>query len=144
MDKLIESMKIYFATNFSYYLKAHGYHVNVVGSDFYQYHKLLGNIYEDSQENIDKIAEQIRTLDEIVPFSLNRIMELTRIEDAETTPQALIMISKILEDTLILVETINEARDLAEKEKCYGLVNYLEGRLDDHQKFIWMLKSTTK
>lgn len=144
MDQLIEQMKIYFASNFQYYVKSHGYHVNVVGPDFYQYHKLLQKVYEDAQENIDKIAEEIRTLDATVPFSANRIMELSLIEDAEDTPNALVMISELLDDTETVCEQIRVCRQLCEEYHCYGLLNYLEQRLDDHYRFQWMLRSTLK
>jgi starvation-inducible DNA-binding protein len=142
MDELINAMKIYFATNFQYYVKSHGYHVNVVGSDFYQYHKLLQKVYEDSQENIDKIAEEIRTLQAIVPFSFERISNLSRINDPTDTPKALEMIKELLADTEIVCETIRYAHQLAEEDECFGLVNYLEDRLDHHYRFQWMLRST--
>ncbi len=142
MNELIDAMKVYFATNFQYYVKSHGYHVNVVGADFYQYHKLFQKVYEDSQENIDAIAEEIRTLQGIVPFSLIRIDELTKIEDANGSPTGLEMVKELLDDTETVCETIRTAHKLAEDENCYGLINYLEGRLDDHYKFQWMLRST--
>ena len=142
MDQLIEAMKVYFATNFQYYVKSHGYHVNVVGADFYQYHKLFQKVYEDAQENIDSIAEEIRTLQSVVPFSLDRINELTTIEDANDAPTGLEMVKELLDDTETVCETIRACHELAENEDCYGLVNYLEGRLDDHYKFQWMLRST--
>ena len=142
MDKLIEAMKVYFATNFQYYVKSHGYHVNVTGADFYQYHKLFQKVYEDSQTNIDAIAEEIRTLQGIVPFSLKRIGELSVLGDAEDTPPGLKMVKELLDDTETVCECIRAARLLAIKENCFGLINYLEGRLDDHYKLQWMLRST--
>ena len=142
MEKLIELMKVYFATNFQYYVKAHGYHVNVVGADFYQYHKLFEKVYDDAQDNIDNIAEEIRTLQGKVPFSTKRIIELSEVDNAEDTPTGLVMVKKLLDDTEIVCETIRAAHTVAVKENCYGLVNYLEGRLDDHYKLQWMLRST--
>ena len=142
MDKLIESMKVYFATNFQYYTKAHGYHVNVTGPDFYQYHKLFQKVYEDSQSNIDSIAEEIRTLQAIVPFSTSRIIELSEVGEADGTPTGLEMVKELLADTEIVCESIRAAHTEAEAEDCLGLINYLEGRLDDHYKFQWMLRST--
>lgn len=142
MEKLIELMKVYFATNFQYYVKAHGYHVNVVGADFYQYHKLFEKVYDDAQDNIDNIAEEIRTLQGKVPFSTKRIIELSEVDNAEDTPTGLVMVKKLLDDTEIVCETIRAAHEVAVKENCYGLVNYLEGRLDDHYKLQWMLRST--
>jgi len=135
-------MKIYFATNFSYYTKSHGYHVNVVGPDFYQYHKLLQKVYEDAQENIDKIAEEIRTLQSVVPFSMDRISKLSKVPDASDTPKALEMIKELLFDTEVVCECIRDAHSLATEQEAYGLVNYLEARLDEHYRFQWMLRST--
>jgi len=142
MEKLIELMKVYFATNFQYYVKAHGYHVNVVGADFYQYHKLFEKVYVDAQENIDSIAEEIRTLQGKVPFSTKRIIELSKVDNAEDTPSGLVMVKKLLDDTEIVCVSIRDAHKLAVKENAFGLVNYLEGRLDDHYKLQWMLRST--
>lgn len=142
MEKLIELMKVYFATNFQYYVKAHGYHVNVVGADFYQYHKLFQKVYEDSQTNIDLIAEEIRTLQGKVPFSLKRVMELSELGDADDTPPGLEMVKELLDDTEVVCETIRAARLVSIEENCFGLINYLEGRLDDHYKLQWMLRST--
>jgi starvation-inducible DNA-binding protein len=142
MEKLIELMKVYFATNFQYYVKSHGYHVNVVGADFYQYHKLFQKVYEDAQTNIDAIAEEIRTLQGTAPFSLKRIMELSELGDAEDTPPGLEMVKELLDDTEVVCETIRAARLVSIEENAFGLVNYLEGRLDDHYKLQWMLRST--
>ena len=41
MDELIKAMKIAFATEFSFYLKAHFYHWNVEGPDFQEYMAVL-------------------------------------------------------------------------------------------------------
>ena len=142
MDKLIEAMKVYFATNFQYYVKSHGYHVNVTGADFFQYHKLFEMVYDDAQDNIDAIAEELRTLQAVVPFSTKRIMELSKIGNAEDSPSGLKMVKVLLDETEVVCETIRVAHALAETEKCFGLINYLEGRLDEHYKIQWMLRST--
>ena len=41
MDALQQALKIAFATEYAFYLKAHYFHWNVEGADFYQYHKFL-------------------------------------------------------------------------------------------------------
>jgi len=142
MDKLITLMKIVFSTNYVYYTNSHGFHVNVTGPDFYEYHKLLQKVYEDAQENIDAIAEEIRTLQGIVPFNLARITSMSRIKDVDTVPKGLEMMQILLDDTETLCEAIRLAREEAVSQEAFGLVNYLEQRLDDHYKFQWMLRST--
>ena len=142
MEQLITYMKVVFATNYIYYTKSHGFHVNVTGPDFYEYHKLLQKVYEDAQENIDTIAEEIRSLQSVVPFNLSRIDSLSTIEDIDSVPKGLDMMKILLDDTETLCECIRKARAEAEAQECFGLVNYLEDRLDKHYKFQWMLRST--
>lgn len=142
MEELIDAMKRYFATHFQYYTKAHGFHVNVVGPDFTEFHSLFGEVYEDAQGAIDDVAEHIRAIEGLAPFSLARIAELGRIEDASEAPKAMKMVEELLADTQIVVDHLEECHDIATEYKQYGLINFLEGRLDTHAKIMWKLRST--
>ena len=144
MEKLIECMKRLFATNYQYYVKAHGFHVNVVGPDFVQYHQLFSEVYEFADEASDSIPEHIRVLEAIAPFSLKRIMELGRIKDSQERPTALVMVKDLLADSQILMDHYEECHDMAVEEKCYGLINFIEGQMDDLGKIMWKLRSTTE
>lgn len=142
MNELIEAMKRLFATNFQYAVKAQGFHVNVVGPDFHQYHELFGDVYTDAQAAIDSIAEQIRAIEGIAPFAMKRIMELGTIKDSAERPEALAMCKELLADTQKVVNHYEECHDIATKLRVYGLINFLEGRMDHHAKLMWMLRST--
>jgi len=142
MEELVDAMKRYFATHFQYYTKAHGFHVNVVGSDFTERHMLFGKIYEDAQDAIDDIAEHIRSIQAIAPFALKRIQELGRIKDSSEAPKDMKMVEELLADTQIVMDHLEECHDIAEEYKIYGLINFIEGRMDTHSKYMWMLRST--
>jgi len=144
MEKLIECMKRLFATNYQYYVKAHGFHVNVVGPDFVQYHQLFSEVYEFADDATDTIGEQLRVMEAIAPFSLSRIMELGSIEDGKERPTALVMVSELLADSQIVMDHYEECHDMAVKEKCYGLINFIEGQMDMLGKIMWKLRSTTE
>ena len=47
MNELLKALKIAFASEFAFYLKAHYFHWNVEGPLFSQLHDLFGNIYEE-------------------------------------------------------------------------------------------------
>ena len=100
METLIEAMKRLFATNYQYYVKAHGYHVNVVGPDFVQYHQLFSDVYEFADDATDTIGEHIRVLQAIAPFSLKRIMELGSIKDSAERPEAIKMVKDLQKQIL--------------------------------------------
>jgi starvation-inducible DNA-binding protein len=144
MEKLIEAMKRLFATNYQYYVKAHGFHVNVVGPDFVQYHQLFSDVYEYADDATDTIPEHMRVLQAIAPFSLKRIMELGDISDSAERPTALVMVKDLLEDSQIVMNHYEEVHDMAVELKQYGLINFIEGQMDDLGKLMWKLRSTTE
>jgi starvation-inducible DNA-binding protein len=144
MEKLIEAMKRLFATNYQYYVKAHGFHVNVVGPDFVQYHQLFADVYNFADDASDTIPEHMRVLEAIAPFSLKRIMELGSIKDSAERPTALVMVRELLDDSQIVMDHYEEVHDMAVEEKCYGLINFIEGQMDDLGKIMWKLRSTTE
>lgn len=141
MEQLITQLKVLQATAFSLYLKAHNYHWNVTGPNFSDYHAFFGTFYTDVWGSVDLYAEHARTLDTFVPGSLSRFSELTKIEDEKNIPAAAAMFSRLFADNEIMIQQLNVAHALAEKVNKRGIVNFLEGQLDYHEKMHWMLKS---
>jgi starvation-inducible DNA-binding protein len=144
MDELVEQMKVVLASAFSLYLKAHYFHWNVEGPNFPQYHSFMGDFYEEVYGSIDTIAEEMRALGAYAPGSLKRFSELSKIEDETAIPDAARMIKILFMDNQIVLDELAKARELAESANKYGLVNFLEDRLDKHSKHQWMLRSTIK
>ena len=144
MDELIEQMKKLLATVYAYGLKAQNFHWNVEGPDFIQYHKFLGKIYEKASADVDTVAEHIRALDSYVPGSLKRFQELSSIEDETTIPSALEMLNRLFQDNAKVLASAKIACDTAEELKQRGILNFLEGIIDEYEKQAWMLRSTVK
>ena len=144
MDELIKALKIAFATEFSFYLKAHYYHWNVEGPDFKEYHDLFGVIYEEVYNSIDDFAENIRKLNSYTPGSYTRLSMLTQIDDELDIPTADKMIAELLTDSDKCIKIFKMVYDFAEQEGEHGLSNFLAERMDAHRKHSWMLRSTLK
>jgi starvation-inducible DNA-binding protein len=144
MDELQKAAKIAFATEFSYYLKAHNYHWNVTGADFFEYHELFGKIYEEVYGAIDDFAEKIRSLGSFVPASYTRFSVLTQIEDeTEILPQ-MAMVQQLIEDNQKAIGMLKIVYDLAEANSEHGFSNFLAERMDAHKKHGWMLRSSLR
>ena len=62
LENLQSTLEETFSSNFVSYYRSHVAHVNITGKEFYQWHKLLENVYEYFQDNIDTIAEKLRTV----------------------------------------------------------------------------------
>jgi len=144
MDELIKSLKIAFATEFSFYLKAHYFHWNVEGPNFKEYHDLFGGIYEEVYSNIDDFAENIRKLNAYTPGSYTRLSMLTQINDEMEIPAAEQMIAELLSDSEKAVKIFKMVYDIAEENGEHGLSNFLAERMDAHKKHSWMLRATLK
>ena len=139
---LADTLKEQLGTLEAWKVKSQGFHWNVEGDNFVQLHDLFGKIYEDAQDAIDHIAEHIRAIEGLAPFALKRIQELGRIKDSSEAPKDLKMVQELLADTQIVMDHLEECHDIATEYKKYGLINFLEGRMDIHAKYMWMLRST--
>lgn len=143
-DSLIDEMKVALASTFSFYLKAHNFHWNVEGSNFPQYHSFFEGIYSDAWGAVDGIAEHLRTLGSYAPGSLSRYSELSIVKDETNIPEASGMLSRLYADNQAIIAQLTKTQDLAESAKKMGLANYLQDRIDAHEKHGWMLRSTMK
>ena len=139
MSKLSDQMKIVWANNFTTYTKSHGFHVNVVDCEFFMWHQLFEKVYTELQEQIDTIAEGIRTLHEVVPFSLPRIQQLSQVKDEKQVPDETDMVTILYADLETIKLAAYDAFDMCQAERCYGLQNILADYLQTVEKLCWML-----
>jgi len=144
MEKLVQLTRIAFSTTFSFYVKVHSFHWNVEGSDFYQYHKLFQEIYEEVYGAIDPFAENVRKLGAYMPTSYHTLNMLTRIEDENQVPNLEQMIQELLLDSEKIQIVLKKNYDAAEAEIEHGLSNFLAERMDAHKKHAWFLRSSIK
>lgn len=144
MSKLTDALKTTLADTVTMYFVAHGYHWNVEGEDFAQYHELFATIYEDLYSAIDPLAEDIRKLDEYAPFTLSKFIDLRTVESKEVKPEPKAMAKALLTINDGLIDSVNAAFKEAEKAGEQGIMDFLAGRDDMHKKWRWMLKASTK
>jgi starvation-inducible DNA-binding protein len=144
MEELQKAAKVAFASSFAFYLKAHNFHWNVEGSDFYQYHKLFGKIYDEVFESIDVFAEQIRAIDSYVPGSFTRFSMLSLIEDEDAVLTKEDMLVELIEDNEKLIKILKMVFKASEEAIEPGFNDFIAGRIDAHKKHGWMLKASAK
>lgn len=140
-----ESMlKSAFASEFSFFLKAAGFHWNVEGPDFKQYHELFGDIYAEVYGSIDQFAEELRAARIYAPAAFTTLDELSLVECQETVPSTMGMIMELLANSDAMADMLGIAFKAAEEQGDHGLSNFLADRQDAHRKHSWMLRSTLK
>jgi len=143
-EKYHLALKTAFASEFSFYLKAHNFHWNVEGPLFAQLHELFQTIYEEVYGAIDPFAEHLRALQVYAPASLQKFSMLTTVQDENHVPDWSSMLQELLSDSEKMANIFRITFEMAEQHGDHGLSNFLADRQDQHKKHSWMLRSSLK
>lgn len=132
------------ADTFALALKTQSFHWNVEGADFYQYHGLFGQIYEELFGAVDGLAEQVRALDGFALGTMKRMMEVTTVQETVVVPPARDMMHDWMRANDEVLAALKTCSDNAERQGELGLANFLQGRYEQHKKHAWMIRATLK
>jgi starvation-inducible DNA-binding protein len=142
---LADTLKTLLATSYAFVIKAQNFHWNVEGPDFPEYHKFLGDLYEEVYDNaIDRTAEYIRVLGAYTPGSITRFAQLSQIPDQTKIPRAELMFAELEQDNQKITDMWKQAFHVAEESDEQGIANFIAERIDAHGKHGWMLRSILK
>lgn len=143
--EVASALRVVLSDVVSLYFRAHGYHWNVEGQDFSQYHALFAEIYADLYDSIDPIAENIRKLGEYAPFTLAAFASMRRLDDsAVSRPEPQTLASDLLDGNEEVLDTLKQAFHIADAADEQGIANFLAERIDAHQKWSWQLRSSVR
>ena len=129
------------ADTYSLYLKTHSFHWNVTGPHFNSLHAMFEEQYNALWAAADEIAERIRTLDVYAPGSYSQFGKLTSIREEAGVPEWKDMVAQLVEGHEIAAATAREALKVADAAGDEGTADMVTGRLKDHEKLAWMLRS---
>ena len=141
---LISQLKLIKANAFVFYTKAHGYHWNVEGILFTQYHKFFLKIYEDVFGSIDTYAEELRKLGAYAPFQIDEILQTSNVKYDFPTTSPIEMLRNLLDSNNQIILDLKNAFRIANDADEQGLANFIAERLDQHQFWKWQLTASLK
>jgi starvation-inducible DNA-binding protein len=122
---------------------AQGYHWNVTGPDFHQYHAFFAEIYEDVDDSVDPMAENLRKLGYQAPTTLQEFLSLSSVTPRETsTSDGLELSAALYAANNVVLEDLRRAFDSADACNEQGVADFLAGRVDAHDKWRWQLGAT--
>lgn len=137
-----EALLQVFYNNFTAYYRSHVAHVNIVGRNFASDHKLLQKVYEDLQDQIDTIAELLRTVDEQMPCEIQFVLNESTISTAMFEGDSIELLSGVRDDLETLKGIYEELMVTAEDEGHQEIANYAQDRILALAKHIWMFNAT--
>lgn len=132
------------ADSVAFSFKSQGYHWNVKGPNFAEYHELFGAIYADVYGTVDPIAENMLKLGYDAPFNLGQWASQNSIGNggvAEASCQAMAYDLYVASEQL--VAELQAAFDVANSVNEQGIADYIAARIDAQQKWSWQLRASS-
>jgi len=142
-DNLVSTLKQMLAEAYVLYHTIHGFHWNLKGSDFYEYHKFYDEMVDDIYNSIDPIAENIVKLGDVAPFVMSELTKLSKIKEVDLfSKNTKELTTKFHEMNEEFIAHIKEAFKVANTKNEQGIANFIAERIDKHQKWSWFLKAS--
>jgi starvation-inducible DNA-binding protein len=131
------------ADEFTFYTKLRKYHWNVTGPDFFSLHEAFEEQYEETEENIDEIAEYIRTYGVFSPGTLEEFKNMTTLQEQPgVVPSAHQMVADVVSDHEAIIRNLRGMVEKAENEyEDAAAADILTGYIEEHQKAAWMMRA---
>jgi starvation-inducible DNA-binding protein len=140
MENLLAQLRTLLADNVALKFKAHGYHWNVEGHDFSQYHEFFEDIYLNYDAATDTYAEWLRALKEYAPYRLTDFFDMSTVPEPVIVGDPQPMLHDLYLSIEAHIEALVIASDLANEAKQYGLANFFADRQTASQKFCWQIR----
>lgn len=140
--ELAENLACVLASAYTLQLKLHGFHWNVKGKDFTEFHGFFGMLQDDIYGMVDATAENILKLGFDAPASLSEMLMHTCIEDGSVhVGEPIDMTLQFLAANESMIEAINRAFQLATAIGEQGIADFLAARDDAHKKWSWQARA---
>ncbi len=140
--ELNQKLNNYLANQMLMYIKLHNLHWYVEGRGFFNLHAKFEELYDQTAEIIDVVAERILALGEKPIASLKAALEIGAVKELEDkaifSDDAIKALKTDVEywikDTKEIIKLADEARDVV-------TADIFTGYLGEYQKLLWMLKA---
>lgn len=131
------------ADEFVLYMKTRNAHWNVEGIDFYDKHKFFETQFEQLDNNIDSVAERIRSLGHYAPATLKAFLKLAHLSESNIdNKDSTSFIKELLSDHEIIIKNLREnINPFANDFNDLGTSDFITGLMQDHEKMGWFLRS---
>ena len=123
------------------YIKTQNYHWNLIDPRFHFLHKMFEEQYEELAEQVDLIAERIRTLGSKTPASMHEFLEIGTLSESEGDLTGNQMIEALLIDHEKIAGNLRGRIDSTVELGDQGTADMLIQLLKSHEKTAWMLRS---
>ena len=136
---IIDSLQQLLADYQIYYANLRGFHWNIKGHDFFVLHSKFEEMYDDTAEKIDAIAERILQLGGTPANKYSDYLKTAQVKEIDNVCNGEKALQNVLET---IAHFVGEERKLiaaASEVNDDVTVSILTGYLEEQEKLIWML-----
>lgn len=146
MSAYIDKINSFLADQTVMYTKIHNLHWYVKGSSFFSLHSKFEDLYNETAEVLDEVAERLLALEKPPCASLAEALKIASVKErTQTTPiDGKEAVEILLKDFETLAYKANEIIEMADKEGDEGTADDFTGYVKTYQKNIWMLRAYMK
>lgn len=141
-NKVVQGLSHLLADTYTLYLKTQNFHWHVTGPNFHSFHKMFEEQYIELTAATDLIAERIRALNQPAPATFAEFLKLASIKEEMGKLSANDMVKKLLQDHEIIIKNAKELIALSLDQKDDETADLVIGRVEEHEKTAWMLRSS--
>lgn len=138
---VIKSLRQVLADSYAVMAQTHICHWNVRGESFFALHMAFETQYTELFTAVDEIAERIRALGALAPGGLEKLASIAGIQEIAEDTSARDMVAHLVTINDALVKHLKEARDNASEAGDDQTEDMMIGRIQLHEKTIWMMNS---
>lgn len=140
-NEIAKRLSHFLADNFVLYVKTLNFHWNMVGPEFFMYHKLLEEQYKELAEASDELAERIRMIGFQAPATMQEYLALTCLKEGKAKQTQDKMIADLVKDHESMVSHAHELIAFTDNAKDQGTSDLIIERLRFSDKAAWLLRS---
>ena len=137
--KLVRSLQQLLADFQVHYMNLRGFHWNIQGHGFFVLHSKFEEMYDDTAEKVDQIAERILMLGGVPSNKFSEYLKVARVKEVSGVSCGDEALKNILDTYGHLIDEERKLLSLASEAGDEATVALMSDYLKEQEKLVWML-----
>ncbi|MDE3839118.1 hypothetical protein C0966_07045 [Bacillus methanolicus] len=136
--RLADAFNVYLANLHVTLIKIHNFHWNVVGVDFFDFHRELDTVYEEVNKEIDRVAERIKMLGFYPLGSMQDFVRNATLQEAPSMPYDTFTIAYLVaNDFAATARYLREVDEFVRETTDEFSIDLIANALAFLEKYVW-------
>ena len=122
-----------------YYSNLRGLHWNVKGKDFFVLHKQYEEMYDNTAEKVDEIAERILMLDGVPAHNFSDYLKTSKVKEAGYVTIGSEGIKHVMDTISYFIASERDILKIASEAGDEATVALMSDYISEQEKLMWML-----